>query len=299
MRTCPSYQPLPVIFLSPNIGVVVVQYVRSTRTYFYFVVVRVPSNIFFFLFCASQKAQQRNRKQQQQQQKLKIKKIEVRSRRRGGKKKERKVFLFLFCRALWMGCCESVCLLPLGGYVPQAATKKGVKFSTVTIQEYPMIPGDNPAVSDGVPVTVAWTNISSNTVTLEQYEEDCEVSRQHQYNIKMSSTYRRLLLLKLGFGEGEIQKAIREATEVQRQRAYTKTGLGQIRTHERMEFMSRKAKDILTLGFSKRKERAFLMKHVPNYNNNNNRNRYRYRKHHHQQQQQGQRQQSRVTFLRQ
>lgn len=49
-------------------------------------------------------------------------------------------------------------------------TKKGVCFGDLVIYEFPNILGDNPAVSDGAPLTIGWKHDSKNIVAVDYYE---------------------------------------------------------------------------------------------------------------------------------
>ena len=53
--------------------------------------------------------------------------------------------------------------------MPDYVTK--VKFSSVKIREYPMIPGDNPSVSNGPPLTMDWTASKTFSVTIDRFED--------------------------------------------------------------------------------------------------------------------------------
>jgi hypothetical protein len=51
-----------------------------------------------------------------------------------------------------------------------ATTTKNVCFGDLVIYEFKNILGDNPAVSEGAPLTIKWKHSSKNVVALEYYE---------------------------------------------------------------------------------------------------------------------------------
>ena len=114
------------------------------------------------------------------------------------------------------------------------------------------------------PFNVVYRTAHGNSAANIQTSDEREDTRRD--HIKMTPYRRCQMLRDLGFDDGEIQRAIKIAYAIQRQREETKAGLKSSHTHERIEQMARTAKIILTFGLSNRKERAFLSKHVPNYN---------------------------------
>jgi hypothetical protein len=48
--------------------------------------------------------------------------------------------------------------------------RRGVCWGEIVILEFPNILGDNPGVSDGVPITIGWKHNSKNTVDIDYYE---------------------------------------------------------------------------------------------------------------------------------
>ena len=57
-------------------------------------------------------------------------------------------------------------------YLPSSSSNnnKTVSFNTIKVQEYPVIPGDNPSVMMGVPLTIDWDYINSASCTINDYE---------------------------------------------------------------------------------------------------------------------------------
>jgi hypothetical protein len=49
-------------------------------------------------------------------------------------------------------------------------SKKKVNFGDITVYEFPNLLGDNPAVTDGAPLTIAWKHVNVNVFTIEYNE---------------------------------------------------------------------------------------------------------------------------------
>jgi hypothetical protein len=49
-------------------------------------------------------------------------------------------------------------------------TKKKVCWGEMVVFEFPNMIGDNPAVSGGVPLTIAWNHVTVNTLTIDYNE---------------------------------------------------------------------------------------------------------------------------------
>lgn len=49
-------------------------------------------------------------------------------------------------------------------------SKKRVNFGDITVYEFPNLLGDNPAVTDGAPLTIAWKHVNVNVFTIEYNE---------------------------------------------------------------------------------------------------------------------------------
>ena len=60
-----------------------------------------------------------------------------------------------------------------------------VQFSSVMIREYPVIPGDNAAVSDGPPLTLDWTITNNFSVTINRFEKFRKGNRRDTSQMKM------------------------------------------------------------------------------------------------------------------
>jgi len=108
------------------------------------------------------------------------------------------------------------------GPPPERDTK--VKFHSVEVREYPIIPGDHPSCHLGPPLTIGWKhNISSSRITPLEDFENLRIRQRcrHPQELMISSFERRNMLKKLGFSKREIGKASTQASKVRNQRNTT------------------------------------------------------------------------------
>lgn len=139
--------------------------------------------------------------------------------------------------------------------VPTRASK--VIFGTISVREYPIIPGDNPGGQKGVPLTIDWEHQREKTVKLDKYEESRPKRRSGDEFI-IPPDVRREMLRKSGHSLVEIQKYMKKANIIRNQRKST-VGLSHM-------FAMSETKERLTRGLSnmtcrkrqKEKEREFL-----------------------------------------
>ena len=162
--------------------------------------------------------------------------------------------------------------------------KKGVRFSTVTIHEHPRIVGDNPGGLSGPPVSIDWKAISMTLIDIDKYEmvrtadenDTTETAdgrststgyhhghRREATEMRLESSHRVHILRQMGCTDAEIEAATKAANTIRTHRYRTNDSYLSFKSQERMEVMSRTLSNVMTLGMKKRKERAFLRKHVP------------------------------------
>jgi len=94
---------------------------------------------------------------------------------------------------------------------------KKVIFDEITVREYPLILGDNPAVGCGPPVTIDWKFHSEYTMEVNFYEQSRRKSRRRK-RTKLSSMKRTKILLAEGHTLEEIGTAICTMNEIKEQR---------------------------------------------------------------------------------
>lgn len=96
-----------------------------------------------------------------------------------------------------------------------ANTKKTVRFDTVTVHEHPIIIGCNPAVTSGVPITIAWNSVSSRKIPFLEFEFDRRKKRvANPAFLKQTKSERWNILQNLGFASDEMRLAEHEAQEI-------------------------------------------------------------------------------------
>lgn len=99
---------------------------------------------------------------------------------------------------------------------------KAVRFATVTVHEHPIIIGCNPAVSSGVPITIAWKSVSSRQLPVDDFE--CDRYKERVSNpmlLKQTKSERWNVLQNLGFPSNEMRLAEQEAKEIRCLRSLT------------------------------------------------------------------------------
>lgn len=69
-------------------------------------------------------------------------------------------------------------------------------YNSVTVREYPMVPGDNPAVSRGVPLSIDWEHQWEGSFLLDTYEAQ-KVPRS-QLEMRVPAEVRSQLLCQNG-----------------------------------------------------------------------------------------------------
>ena len=95
---------------------------------------------------------------------------------------------------------------------------KTVTFGKVRIRSYPMILGDNPSCSRGLPVTLDWNSIGkSEEFDLNTYMDSDDSPRRPV--ARLSSNIRQALLLRLGVSQRDATKISEEIDEIKRSRS--------------------------------------------------------------------------------
>jgi len=85
-------------------------------------------------------------------------------------------------------------------------TAKAVRFGSIVITEFPIILGDNPAVTAGAPVTIDWNPQDEHRHSVTAYEQ-CKPKRRRRRKLLISVSNRAILLLAAGYSIDEIADA--------------------------------------------------------------------------------------------
>ncbi|KAL3917177.1 MAG: hypothetical protein SGILL_004837, partial [Bacillariaceae sp.] len=95
----------------------------------------------------------------------------------------------------------------------RSSHKKSVCFDRIIITEFPIILGDNPAVTSGAPVTIDWTAQGEKNYSLYAYER-CRPARRRRRKLLISVSNRAILLLAAGYSIDEIADASINAQQI-------------------------------------------------------------------------------------
>mmetsp|Transcript_9491 Transcript_9491/g.17859 ORF Transcript_9491/g.17859 Transcript_9491/m.17859 type:complete len:520 (+) Transcript_9491:5-1564(+) len=117
-----------------------------------------------------------------------------------------------------------------------------LSYNSVTIREYAFIPGDNPSVSRGVPITIDWEHQWERTFDLDAFEHG--KTPRHQIEMKIPAEIRSQLLRDNGHSWKDIQASIKMANIARRQRTKTIERLPSEKMDEKLEKMARGMKNI-------------------------------------------------------
>lgn len=141
---------------------------------------------------------------------------------------------------------------------------KNVQFGNVKIREYPIIIGDNVPTSNGPPISIDWTHVSSMTVPLEDFESERDTYRRPSEAVqKLPPSRRRSILKNLGYSRSEIDQGTKAANIRRNKRRKTRSTLRSYKMQERLEILRSRMHNVLTLGQKDRAEQQFLETHVP------------------------------------
>jgi hypothetical protein len=107
---------------------------------------------------------------------------------------------------------------------------KHVRFSYVTIRNYDITMGDNPAVTAGPPIQLDWVYEEIPLLPVREFEE-FKLQRVGKYSylypgaenrvVTISPDFRMGILLRAGFTDWEISQTIRNVKKIQQQRTRT------------------------------------------------------------------------------
>ncbi|EJK52495.1 hypothetical protein THAOC_28218 [Thalassiosira oceanica] len=110
---------------------------------------------------------------------------------------------------------------------------KSVQFDKISIREYPVILGDSPSTSRGVPISIGWEYGPECTVDLDAYETTrviggvCE--RRTKSELRVPSKKREEMLGHAGFSKKDMRDAAKILIADKKERRSS------LRTHDRMQ----------------------------------------------------------------
>lgn len=131
------------------------------------------------------------------------------------------------------------------------------KFTTVTIREYSITIGDNPASVTGPSLSLGWTYSSEQTFLLADFEDQRPPRRKGREMI-LPARLRLERLQDAGFSKSEITSGTKPVNIARAQRKHTLETMQLQKLQSIGESLFRKILNLFTLGVRKRKERKFL-----------------------------------------
>jgi hypothetical protein len=138
----------------------------------------------------------------------------------------------------------------------------GVRFGHVSIRQYPVIVGDNPAVSGGPPLSIGWEYDDEVTLDVVEYEEQRPPRRKGR-EMLVPTDVRTDRLREAGYSRAEIVALTKPVNLARSQRRRTLDTLHLQPLYQLHEKLSRKTFSLLTGGRRKKSERHLLSAHRP------------------------------------
>ena len=92
-------------------------------------------------------------------------------------------------------------------------------FDTVTIYEFPLSIGDNPAAREGCPVTLSSKCMHKETLDVDAYEMMQEGKRRHGKYLYIPVEDRAAILMSRGYSLDKIVKRVLEMEEIKKSRS--------------------------------------------------------------------------------
>jgi hypothetical protein len=143
--------------------------------------------------------------------------------------------------------------------------RKSVSFHQVEIREYNRIVGDNPAVTAGPAVSMAWKHHSKASFSLDQFEES-RPPRRSAGEFQMPANIRTSLLTKNGASQRDLQRSQSEILRIKRHRQASAAMQELEGTQILVQSVKRKWKRLVT-GVSQQQEQEALWKNAAKQTN--------------------------------
>lgn len=131
----------------------------------------------------------------------------------------------------------------LGKTESTCSSSSSVHFGTVEIRKYVRCLGDNPACSNGPPITIDWKYQEAGAIPVDDYDDD----REREPPIQVSYYDRVEILRRLGYSRQEMLEAERQRKKDQALREETVYRLKFMEREEKTENVKRKIKSVLHL----------------------------------------------------
>jgi hypothetical protein len=123
--------------------------------------------------------------------------------------------------------------------------RSSIRFSTVEIRSYPMILGDNPSVTAGIPITIDWLHQDEVTCDVVDYEVT-RPERRARLQLLLPPAMRAQIAMDAGSSRKELHAMQRKVNVARGQRQSSQRGEQMSRLEEAMEAtwraLSRKGK---------------------------------------------------------
>lgn len=114
------------------------------------------------------------------------------------------------------GSNSSLPTMSLYSFPPPLPEKKSVTFGSIEMNEHQVILGDNPSVSDGPPLTIAWKSHVSYSISVDEHEK----SRPKRSGSKvLPRNVREELLTKAGYSQEQLARAQENVDKAKKERA--------------------------------------------------------------------------------
>lgn len=136
-------------------------------------------------------------------------------------------------------------------------TRRSISFSTIEITEYPYITGDNPSVSMGVPLTIAWVPLETERYTIDDYEKK-RSPRRSRTELIIPPAQRTAMLRGLGFSRNDIQQGSKAANITRNRRRRTAETMNLAPAQEVCEKFTRAMMNATVRRTAKKLERTIL-----------------------------------------
>ena len=134
--------------------------------------------------------------------------------------------------------------------------RRTVSFSTVSVHMHPMVLGDNPSVSGGLPVAMGTKPIHTKVEPLDDFEDQRNivletgvVRPRTKDEMRLSNAEREKLLMEVGHSDGSFRRVMEEIQQIKANRRETKAGFSKrAKGSRRPTFLERVVKKVTKKG---------------------------------------------------